>query len=319
MKIGQVKLKNNIFMAPMAGVTNSAFRKIVRQFDCGLVFTEMVNARGMVDRLKNSWKLMEFSGEERPISLQIFGSDSKVMAEAACLGVDYGYDMIDINMGCPTPKIVKNGEGAFLMRNLPLAQRILESVTGAVEIPVSLKMRKGWQEGEVTALPLAKIAEETGVSFVTIHGRTREQFYRGEADWDIIREIKESVNIPVVGNGDLRSPQDCKRMIEETGCDGIMIGQGALGNPWIFKQVERYLKEGELISPPSQQEVINIVLEHLSLLTDLKGERTAVKEMRKHVSWYIKGIKGSNLLRKKINQCETVQEMEKALQMYYSL
>ncbi len=310
---GKLKLKNNIFLAPMAGITDSAFRRIAVEFGCGVVFSEMINARGLVERTKHSWRLMEFKEEERPIGLQIFGSDSVLMSEAACLGVEYGYDFIDINMGCPTPKIVKNGEGAALMRDLNLSQKIMESVISAVNVPVTLKMRKGWSEKEVTALSLAEIAEDTGIYWITIHARTREQFYTGRADWSFIRELKEKVNIPVIGNGDLNSPDDCKRMLEETDCDGVMLGRGALGSPWIFRQINYYLAEGRLIPPPDKEVIINTALKHLQLITELKGEDTGVREMRKHAAWYIRGIKGASQIRKEIIICKTAAEMESVL------
>lgn len=313
MSNGKLKPRNNIFLAPMAGITDSAFRRIAVDFGCGLVFTEMVNARGLVEGSRHSWRLMEFKEEESPIGLQIFGSDPGVMAEAACLGVEYGYDFIDINMGCPTPKIVKNGEGAALMKDLNLSQKILESVTGAVNVPVTLKMRKGWSEKELTALSLAEIAQDAGIYWITIHSRTWEQFYTGRADWSFIKEIKKKVNIPVIGNGDLKSPDDCKKMFEETGCDGIMIGRGALGSPWIFRQACYYLKEGKLLPQPDKEEIINTAFKHLELICELKGEDVGVREMRKHAAWYIKGIRGAGRIRKEINTCRTIQEMESLL------
>lgn len=300
----------------MAGVTNSAFRSIARELGCDLVYTEMVNARGLLEKAKRSLDLIFFKEEERPIGLQIFGSDPGLMAEAACAGVEYRFDLIDINMGCPTPKIVKNGDGAALLRNLPLARSIIESVSQAVEVPVTLKIRKGWSEEDNSALPLAVFAEEAGLHWVTVHGRTREQFYRGKADWEIIKEIKDKVNIPVIGNGDVKGPLDFTKMMNETGCDGVMIGRGALGNPWIFKQCRHYLETGNLLPAPSLEEVIQTCLRHLALLVELKGETTGVKEMRKHTSWYFRNFPGAANLRREMNTCERVQDMEKILEKF---
>ncbi len=313
MKLKDLFLKNHIFLAPMAGITNSAFRQLAKEFGCGLVFTEMVNARGLVEGVKNAWKLTEHTSQEKPLGLQIFGSDPSLMAEAAVIGEEKGFDLIDINMGCPTPKIVKNGEGAALMRNLPLAKKIMSSVVKAVEIPVTVKIRKGWSREEVTALSLAERAEEAGIDLITLHGRSREEFYGGEADWSIIKRVKEVVQIPLVGNGDITGPLAARKMLKETSCDGIMIGRGAMGNPWIFKRIDYYLNQGELLPPPGVEEIVKVALKHLKLLIDLKGEYIGVREMRKNASWYIKGIKGAARVRRQINSCGTAGEMEDAL------
>ncbi len=310
MYINKLKLYNPILLAPMAGVTNSAFRIIARELGCDLVITEMVNARGLLEKAKRSVELMFFQENERPIGLQIFGSDPGLMAEAACAGEEHGFDWIDINMGCPTPKIVKNGDGAALMKNLPLARSIINSVSQAVEIPVTLKIRKGWSEEDVSSLSLAVFAEEAGLHWITVHGRTREQFYAGKADWGIIKAVKEKVSIPVVGNGDVREPRDYLWMLQETGCDGVMIGRGALGNPWIFQQCRHYLETGSLLPAPSLEEVIETSLKHLSLLVERKGEHTGVREMRKHASWYFRDFPGAGHLRREINKCERVRDMQ---------
>ncbi|WP_241421543.1 tRNA dihydrouridine synthase DusB [Candidatus Contubernalis alkaliaceticus] len=308
-----MKQDNLIFLAPMAGVTNSAFRTIARKLGSSLVFTEMVNARGLLEKTKKSLELICFREEERPIALQLFGSDPVLMAEAACVGVEAGFDLIDLNMGCPTPKIVKNGDGAALMRNLPLARVIIDSVSKAVKVPVTLKVRKGWSEGDDAVFSLACYAEEAGLHWITVHGRTREQFYSGKADWEIIGAIKASFNIPVIGNGDVRGPLDCIRMMEETRCDGVMIGRGALGNPWIFQQCRHYLETGNLLPGPPVREVLKTCLRHLSLLVDLKGERIGVREMRKHASWYFREFPGAAALRREINTCESVKDMKEVL------
>ncbi|RQD76213.1 MAG: tRNA dihydrouridine synthase DusB [Candidatus Syntrophonatronum acetioxidans] len=313
MNLGSLHLKNSIFLAPMAGITNSAFRQIVKDLGCGLVFTEMVNARGLVEGLKNARELAEYVPREKPIGLQIFGSDPSFMARAAALGEEEGFDLIDINMGCPTPKIVKNGEGAALMKDLPLASEIMSSVVKAVNIPVTVKIRRGWSREEMTALTLAERAEEAGVSLVTVHGRSREEFYGGEADWNIIREVKKRINIPLVGNGDIRGPLQAQQIIEETNCDGIMLGRGAMGNPWIFKRIDYYLNQGVFLPPPPVEEIVRVALKHLKLLIDLKGEYIGVREMRKHASWYIKGMKGAARARRQINSCRRAREMEKVL------
>lgn len=302
------------FLAPMAGITNQAFRLLARRCGCHLVVTEMVNARGVVENSKNTLKLLRHTPEERPLGLQLFGSDPGVMAEAARAGVESGFDFIDLNMGCPTPKIVRNGEGAALMNDLPLAQKIMERVAGAVQVPVSVKLRKGWGEGGEAALPLSLLAEESGIAWVALHGRTREQFYRGRADWGIIRKVKERVGIPVVGNGDLVTPGDCRQMLRETGCDGLMVGRGALGNPWIFQRAIYYLEAGELLPGPGLEEIVAMARRHLGALVELKGEKTGVQEMRKHAAWYIKGIRGAARWRREINACETREEMEKVLE-----
>lgn len=313
MKLKDLFLKNNIFLAPMAGITNSAFRQLAKEFGCGLVFTEMVNARGLVEGVKNAWRLTEHTSQEKPLGLQIFGSDPSLMAEAAVIGEEKGFDLIDINMGCPTPKIVKNREGAALMRDLPLAKKIMSSVVKAVEIPVTVKIRKGWSREEVTALPLAERAEEAGIDLITLHGRSREEFYGGEADWSIIKRVKEVVQIPLVGNGDITGPLAARKILKETACDGIMIGRGAMGNPWIFKRIDYYLNQGELLPPPGVEEIVKVALKHLKLLIDLKGEYIGVREMRKNASWYIKGIKGAARVRRQINSCGTAGEMETVL------
>lgn len=313
MKLGSLNLENNIFMAPMAGITTSPFRRILKEFGCGLVFTEMVNARGLVDGLKNPWGLMEYNPREKPLGLQIFGSDPSLMAEAAWIGEREGFDLIDINMGCPIPKIVENGEGAALMRNIPLALKVMASVVGAVKIPVTLKMRKGWSREEVNALALGEGAQEAGIQMITLHGRTREELYGGRAHWDIIRELKERIEIPLVGNGDITGPLEARKILDQTRCDAIMIGRGARGNPWIFRRIEAYLKRGELLPPPGVKEVVRVALKHLGLLVELKGEEAGVREMRKNAIWYIKGIRGAARARRQFNSCRTREAMEEVL------
>ncbi|WP_026486290.1 tRNA dihydrouridine synthase DusB [Caldanaerobius polysaccharolyticus] len=312
MKIGDVVLKNNIFLSPMAGVTDKPFRMLCQEMGCGLAYTEMVSAKGLYYGSENTKFLMDI-GDEEQVALQIFGSDPDIMGEIAERLNGSKALIIDINMGCPTPKIVKNGDGSALMLKPELAEKIIRAVVAASKKPVTVKIRKGWDDQHVNAVEIAQIAENCGVAAVAVHGRTREQFYSGKADWDIIRSVKEAVKIPVIGNGDIFSPEDAKNMLEYTGCDAVLIGRGAQGNPWIFKRTVHYLKTGELLPEPSLKEKVDMILRHLDMMVQYKGENKGIQEMRKHIGWYLKGIHGSARLRDSINKMTDYNEIKELL------
>ncbi|MBM7856042.1 nifR3 family TIM-barrel protein [Desulfohalotomaculum tongense] len=313
MHIGTVKIANRVISAPMAGVTDRAFRVLAREAGCGLVCTEMVSDQALIYSNPKTMHMVDFRGEPGPLSVQIFGSHVEYMSQAAKIVQQRGADIIDINMGCPAPKIVKNNEGCALMKDPDLAGRIVEAVVKSVSVPVTVKMRKGWDEDSVNAVELARRVVCAGASAVTVHGRTRDQFYSGEADWSIIRQVKEAVDVPVIGNGDIWHPQDAVRMMEETGCDAVMIGRAAMGNPWIFKQTIHYLKTGELLPGPRPEERIKTAIRHLELIVEDKGEKIGVAEMRKHAAWYTKGLPGAARLRRHINQAQTPEELREIL------
>jgi tRNA-dihydrouridine synthase B len=301
----------------MAGVTDLPFRLLAKEMGGGLVYSEMVSDKGLIYDNAHTKKLLAIDERERPVALQIFGSEPASMAKAARIVAASGANIIDINMGCPTPKITKNGEGSALMRNPELAYRVIAAVVEAADtIPVTVKFRKGWDENSINAVQIARLAEQAGAAAVSVHGRTREQFYSGQADWSIIREVKQAVAIPVIGNGDIRTPQDAKRMLTETGCDGIMIGRGAQGNPWIFRQVAHYLTTGEMLSLPTLGERIDMLLRQLDMLVDHKGEYTGIREMRSHAAWYTKGLPSSAELRLKFNQAATREDFIRIMENY---
>jgi tRNA-dihydrouridine synthase B len=312
-KIGNVILESPLVLAPMAGVTNSAFRLLAKEMGCALVYSEMVSAKGLVYRQEKTKNLLRFFEEERPISVQIFGSDPDVMGEAAAIVADEGADIIDINMGCPVPKVVKNGEGAALMREPRKAYAVMKAVKDAVRCPVTVKIRKGWDENEVNALQIGRLVEDAGLDALTIHGRTREQFYSGTVDWTIIGKLAKSLSIPVIGSGDIASPQDVQRMLSDLRCAAAMIGRAALGNPWIFKHCLHYLKTGEMLLEPTLTEKVKMSLRHLQLLIGIRRETVAVKEMRKHIGWYLKGVRGVKAIKLQINKAETEVELRQIL------
>lgn len=311
-KIGNVEISNNIFLAPMAGVTDMPFRRLCKEFGAGMIYTEMASSKAVHYGSEKTKGIYEVFEDERPIGIQIFGSDPDIMAETASELSEYA-DIIDINMGCPANKIVKNGEGAALMKNLKLAEEIITKVVRASRVPVTVKMRKGWDDTHVNAVELAQIAESSGAKLITVHGRTREDMYSGEADLDIIKKVKDSVRIPVIGNGDITSGEKAKKMFEVTGCDGIMIGRGAQGNPWIFKSILEYLEKGIVLPEPGVNDKINMALKHLKLSKEYKGEYVAVREMRKHIAWYLKGVPGNSQLKETINREDNIEEVEKLL------
>lgn len=313
MKIGNVTLENNIILAPMAGVTDLPFRLLCKEQGAGLLCMEMVSAKAIYYHNKNTEALMEIDPRENPVSLQLFGSDADIMAEMAKKIEERPFDILDINMGCPVPKVAGNGEGSALMKNPALVREIVSRVVKATVKPVTVKIRKGFDEDHVNAVEIAKIIEDCGAAAVAVHGRTREQYYSGKADWDIIRQVREAVSIPVIGNGDVTGPESARRMLEETGVDGIMIGRAARGNPWIFRQIREYLETGELPEKPSYEEVRETMLRHARLQLEYKGEYTGIREMRKHVAWYTAGYPHSARLRARINEVESYEELEELL------
>ena len=314
-KIGNVELGNNLILAPMAGVTNLTFRIICEKFEPGMVCTEMVSSKAIFYNDQKTRRLLNTEGEKRPISFQIFGSDEETMCYTAKYMSKIA-DIIDINMGCPAPKVVKNGDGSKLLLDLEKAKRIMKVVVENSSVPVTVKIRKGWDKENIVAVQVAKIAEEVGISAITIHGRTRSEFYTGKADWDIIKEVKDSVKIPVIGNGDIVDEETAYQMFEKTGVDGIMIGRGSFGNPWIFRNIKHFLITGEKLPSPTNSERLNIIKEHIDLAVEEKGE-IAIKELRKHIAWYTKNLKNSSEFRNSINMIETKEQLIKTLNEYF--
>ncbi len=309
--IGGVTLDNNIILAPMAGVTDLPFRLLCAEQGAGLCCMEMVSAKAILYGSRNTEELMEIHPDERAVSLQLFGSDPKILSEMAKKIEDRPFSVLDLNMGCPVPKVVNNGEGAALMREPKLAGEIVKAVSRAIRKPVTVKIRKGFDDAHVNAVEIAKIAEDAGAAAVAVHGRTREQNYAGEADWEIIARVKESVHIPVIGNGDVTDGAGAERMLRETGCDGVMVGRAARGNPWIFRQIAAYLEDGTVLPKPDREALREMILRHARLLLAHKGEYTGVREMRKHISWYTAGLPNSARLRQSVNMAESMAEIER--------
>lgn len=309
LKIGKVTLPNNLILAPMAGVTDLPFRLLCSRQGVGLCCMEMVSAKAILYKNKNTESLLEIHKDEGPVSLQLFGSDPKILSEMAKKIEERPFSVLDINMGCPVPKVVNNGEGSALMKNPKLVEEIVSSVVKAVQKPVTVKIRKGFDEEHVNAVEIAKIAEAAGAAAVAVHGRTREQYYAGEADWEIIAKVKEALTIPVIGNGDVTDGESAERLLTQTGCDGVMIGRAARGNPWIFSQVAAYLEDETLLPKPDIEEVKKTILEHARLQLETKGEYTGIREMRKHVSWYTTGYPNSARLRQVVNLTESFEEL----------
>ena len=313
LKIGNIELTNPLILAPMAGVTDLPFRLLCKEQGAGLVCMEMISAKAIAFHNRNTEKLMQIDPGERPVSLQLFGSDPGIISEIAKSIEERPFDILDINMGCPVPKIVGNGEGSALMKNPKLVEQIVSMTVKAIKKPVTIKIRKGFDDNHVNAVEIAKIAEASGAAAVAVHGRTREQYYSGKADWEIIRQVKEAVRIPVLGNGDVDSPVRAKELFEETGCDGIMIGRAARGNPWLFGQILAYLETGTSKPHPSMEEVRQMMLRHAGMQIDCKGDYTGIREMRKHISWYTAGYPHSAKLRAQINSVESLKELEELI------
>lgn len=316
MKIGNVELKNNVFLAPMAGVTDLPFRLLCKEMGCGLVYSEMVSAKGILYENKNTTELLRVAAEERPAAVQLFGSDPEILGAMAQKIESYPIDIIDVNMGCPAPKIVKNGEGSALTKTPALVGEIVKALAESQKKPVTIKIRKGFDDAHLNAAEIARIAEANGAAAIAVHGRTREQYYSGKADWGCIREVKKAVKIPVIGNGDVFTPQDAARLLHETGCDAVMVGRGAQGNPWIFRRILHYLETGEILPEPTAEERVEKALRHAQMLIAYKGEYIGIREMRKHTAWYMKGLPGAAELRGRLNAAESITDMEELLQNY---
>lgn len=316
MKIGNVDIKGNVALGPMAGVTDLPFRLLCKEQGCDLMYTEMVSAKAILYNNKNTYEILRTTDSERPVAVQLFGSDPDIMTEIALRLEEQPFDIIDINMGCPVPKIVNNHEGSALMLEPKLVEKILTKMAGALKKPLTIKIRKGFDDDRVNAVEIARIAQECGVSAIAVHGRTRAQYYAGCADWDIIRQVKEAVSIPVIGNGDIVDGTTAKKMMDETGCDGIMIGRAARGNPFIFNQVKKYLEDGTVVEKPGMPQIRDMILRHCRMLIEEKGDYTGIREMRKHVAWYTAGYPHSAEIRRKVNMIESYEALEQLMNIH---
>lgn len=308
-----IHFKDKIILAPMAGICDLPFRLLCKEQGCDIVYTEMVSAKGMFYNNKNTEPLIMTDDREKPVGVQIFGSEPELMAEQAKRLEDRGFAFIDVNMGCPVPKIVNNGEGSALMNKPELIGDIVNALVNKCALPITIKIRAGFSKDNLNAPEIARIAEAAGASAIAVHGRTREQYYQGKADWKIIREVKKNVNIPVIGNGDICSGADVLKIKEETGCDSVMIGRAAKGNPWIFREIKNFIENGEITPRPDIKEIRDMMLRHARMMIEYKGEYTGIHEMRKHVAWYTQGLKDSSKLRASINQVESYGEMEELI------
>lgn len=310
MKIGNVEIKGNVALAPMAGVTDLPFRLLCKENGCGYLYTEMVSAKAILYNNKNTEALLNVTEGENPIAVQLFGSDPQIMADMAKRLEERPFDVIDVNMGCPVPKVVNNGEGSALMKDPVLVGRIVEAMANAINKPVTVKIRAGFNSQSINAPEIARIIQESGGAAVAVHGRTREQYYSGKADWDVIARVKANVTIPVIGNGDILTGQDAVDMMKQTGCDGVMIGRGARGNPWIFNQINEYLSSGREMVQPDITQIRDMILRHARMLVEVKGEYTGIREMRKHFAWYTAGMKHASGLRNEVNHVEHMEQLE---------
>lgn len=314
MKFGNVETPNNVFLAPMAGITDFPFRMICKEFGVGMMTTEMVSAKGLLYENVKTSDLLYVDPQEHPIGAQLFGSDPKILSEMAKKVEETDVDFIDINMGCPAPKITKNGEGSALLKNPELIGEIVHAVASGLHKPLTIKIRKGFDDEHVNAVEVAKIIEQAGASAIALHGRTREQFYSGVADWDIIKEVKQNISIPLIGNGDIKCPEDAKRMMDYTGCDAVLIARAAQGNPWIFKRTVHYLETGELLPEPTFEERVEVILKHAKMLEAYKGQYVGIREMRSHLTNYVRGIHNATELRRLMTKVETYSDIERLLE-----
>lgn len=319
LKIGNVEIDGGIILGPMAGVTDLPFRILCKEQGADLIYTEMVSAKGIQYNNKNTESLLVVKDEERPVALQLFGADPYILSETAKKIEHRNFDILDINMGCPVPKVVNNGEGSALMKEPKLVGEIVKAVSSAINKPLTVKIRKGFNDSHVNAVEIAKIIEDNGASAVAVHGRTREQYYSGKADWSIIKAVKEAVSIPVIGNGDVFTPEDAINLLKETGCDGVMLARGARGNPWIFKRIKEYMNTGILLDKPSVEEAVAMMLRHANMATQYKGEFVGIREMRKHVAWYTSGYPMATKLRLRVNEVNDFNELEELLNEYLTM
>ena len=317
LQIGNVILDNPLVLAPMAGVTDLPFRLLCKEMGAGLLCTEMVSAKAIYYKNKNTKTLMEIHPEEHPVSLQLFGSDADLMAQIAKQIEGQPFEILDVNMGCPVPKVVNNGEGSALLKNPKLIREIVTKMSHAIQKPLTVKIRIGFEGYPGDPVEIAKVIEDSGAAAIAVHGRTREQYYSGKADWETIRKVKEAVKIPVIGNGDVDSPKKAAQLLEETGCDGIMIGRAAQGNPWIFREINHWMRTKEFLPRPSTEEIVEMILRHARMQVEYKGEYTGIREMRKHVAWYTQGLPHSSSLRREVNQVETYDQLEDLLRKRY--
>ncbi len=317
MKIGKLSLRNNVLLAPMAGITDLVFRLLVREFGCALGFTEMISANGLVRGTEKSYRYLETTPNDKPLGVQIFGSDPDVLSEAARIVTDRGADLVDINMGCPVKKVLKTGAGGALMKEPAKVAVILQRLREATPLPLTVKIRSGWNHDEISALNIARIAQDCGVDAVILHPRTVNQGFGGRADWSLIASVKKCLNISVVGSGDIRSPEDARRMLDETGCDGVMVGRGVLGNPWIIKNIVYYLKGKNVLLPPTLREREGIIKQHLNMSVDFLGAGVGVRNFRKHMSWYTKGLKGGSRFREMVGKADEKESVLDAVHRYF--